>query len=296
MSSSTKPLVGAYSGIFYIVGAAFFWSLTSTFVKVVGQGGVSSQQIVLTRAAVTLIYSYVLVRWSDEASLWGTDLTLLWLRGFFGFATLSCFFFALTKLPLADATVIHYTNPVFTALIAAAVLGEELRTSELLGALASLAGVALITQPSFLFGGTGAALDLTYVGIALLGAVCASSAQVLIRRLRKTEHPLVVVFYFPFVATIGGLPTAAVTDLQWPTLLEWIMLIGGVAGCAQVAQILLTKGLHNEKAGRAMAVSYLQIVFAAGLGLLVFGEAVDLWSIAGALLVVAGTGFAAWKR
>ena len=74
------------------------------------------------------------------------------------------------------------------------------------------------------------------------------------------------------------------------------MLIGGVAGCAQVAQILLTKGLHNEKAGRAMAVSYLQIVFAAGLGLLVFGEAVDLWSIAGALLVVAGTGFAAWKR
>jgi len=296
MRSSTKPPVGAYSGIAYIVGAAFFWSLTSAFVKVVGQGGVSSQQIVLTRAAVTLIYSYVLVRWADEASLWGTDPTLLWLRGFFGFATLSCFFFALTKLPLADATVIHYTNPVFTALIAAAVLGEELRTSELLGALASLSGVALITQPSFLFGGTGAALDPTYVGIALLGAVCASSAQVLIRRLRKTEHPLVVVFYFPFVATIGGLPTAAVTDLQWPTLWEWIMLIGGVAGCAQVAQILLTKGLHNEKAGRAMAVSYLQIVFAAGLGLLVFGEAVDLWSIAGALLVIAGTGFAAWKR
>ena len=78
---------------------------------------------------------------------------LLWLQGFFGFATLSCFFFALTKLPLADATVIHYTNPMFTALIAAAVLGEKLRASELLEALASLSGVAIIAQPSIAFGG-----------------------------------------------------------------------------------------------------------------------------------------------
>ena len=293
--STTRPSVGAYSGIVYIVGAAFFWSLTSVFVKFVGQGGMSSQQIVLIRAAVTLVYSYALIQWSDEASLWGTDVKLLWLRGLFGFATLSCFFFALTKLPLADATVIHYTNPVFTALIAAAVLGEELRASELLGALASLGGVALIAQPSFVFGGAGAALDLTYVGIALLGAVCASSAQVLIRKLRKTEHPLVVVFYFPFVATLGGLPTAAITELQWPTLWEWAMLIGGVAGCAQAAQVLLTKGLHNEKAARAMAVSYLQIVFAAGWGLLVFGETMDSWSVAGALLVIVGTSFAASK-
>ena len=293
--SSTRPSIATYSGIAYIVGAAFFWSLTSVFVKLVGQDGMSSQQIVLIRAAVTLVYSYALIQWSDEASLWGTDLRLLWLRGLFGFGALSCFFFALTKLPLADATVIHYTNPVFTALIAAVVLGEELRASELLGALASLGGVALIAQPSFALGGSSAALDLTYVGIALLGAICASSAQVLIRKLRETEHPLVVVFYFPLVATLGGLPTAAGTELQWPTLREWIMLVGGVAGCAQVAQVLLTKGLHNEKAGRAMAVSYLQIVFAAGWGLLVFGEKMDSLSVAGALLVTVGTSLAASK-
>ena len=265
------------------------------FVKFVGQGGMSSQQIVLIRAVVTLIYSYMLVWWSDEASLWGTNVKLLWLQGFFGFATLSCFFFALTKLPLADATVIHYTNPVFTALIAAAVLGEKLRASELLGALASLGGVALIAQPSFALGESNAALNLTYVGIALLGAICASSAQVLIRKLRETEHPLVVVFYLPLVATLGGLPTAAGTELQWPTLWEWVMLVGGVAGCAQVAQVLLTKGLHNEKAGRAMAVSYLQIVFAAGWGLLVFGEKMDSLSVAGALLITVGTSLAASK-
>jgi drug/metabolite transporter (DMT)-like permease len=295
MSSSTPSLAGAYSGVAYIVGAAFFWSLTSLFVKFVGQGGMSSQQIVLIRAVVTLIYSRILIWWSDEASLWGTNVKLLWLQGFFGFATLSCFFFALTKLPLADATVIHYTNPVFTALIAAAVLGEKLRASELFGALASLGGVALIAQPSFALGGSSAALNLTYVGIALLGAICASSAQVLIRKLRETEHSLVVVFYLPLAATLGGLPTAAGTELQWPTLWEWVMLVGGVAGCAQAAQVLLTKGLHNEKAGRAMVVSYLQIVFAAAWGLLVFGETMDSLSVAGALLITVGTSLAASK-
>ena len=117
----------------------------------------------------------------------------------------------------------------------------------------------------------------------------------LIRKLRETEHSLVVVFYLPLAATLGGLPTAAGTELQWPTLWEWVMLVGGVAGCAQAAQVLLTKGLHNEKAGRAMVVSYLQIVFAAAWGLLVFGETMDSLSVAGALLITVGTSLAASK-
>jgi len=70
---------------------------------------------------------------------------------------------------------------------------------------------------------------------------------------------------------------------------EWLFLIIGVAGCAQIAQVCLTKGLHAIKAGRAMAVSYLQIVFATGWGLLIFQEIPDLWSLIGTALVIGGT-------
>lgn len=292
MSTTQTSSDRSLSGIWFMVGTAFFWSVMSLFVKVVGQR-LPSQEIVLVRAAVTLGYSYALIRWAGIPSVWGTNKPLLWLRGLFGFAALSCFYLAVTKLPLADATVLHYTNPVWTALLAAPLLGESLDRTEIGGTLLSLIGVVLIAQPSFLFGQTGAELPLLYVGVGLFGAVCAATAFVIVRKLRATEPPLVIVFYFPLVSVLGGVPTAATTNLQWPTLWEWLMLVGGVAGCAQIAQVFLTNGLHRERAGRAMSVSYLQILFATGWGLLLFNELPNLWSISGALLVTGGTFIAA---
>jgi drug/metabolite transporter (DMT)-like permease len=289
MASTQSPTAstGFSTGLLYMVGAAFFFSLMSLFVKLVGQH-LPSQQIVLVRSVVTLGYTYALLRWSG-VDAGGKNKVLLLVRGVFGFTALSCFFFALTKLPLADATVIHYTNPVFTALIAAVVLGEAIGPREIAGALLSLVGVTLIAQPSFLFGATAKTLNLLYVGVALAGALASASAYVTVRKLRETERPLVVVFYFSLVASIGSTPTPAFTAMDWPTPWEWVLLIGGVAGCAQIAQILLTRGLHAERAGRAMAMTYLQIVFAAVWGMLFLGEFPGLLSIGGALLVISGT-------
>jgi drug/metabolite transporter (DMT)-like permease len=286
-TQSPTASTGFSTGLLYMVGAAFFFSLMSLFVKLVGQH-LPSQQIVLVRSVVTLGYTYALLRWSG-VDAGGENKVLLLVRGAFGFTALSCFFFALTKLPLADATVIHYTNPVFTALIAAVVLGEAIGPREIAGALLSLVGVTLIAQPSFLFGPTAKTLNLLYVGVALAGALASASAYVTVRKLRETEHPLVVVFYFSLVASIGSTPTPAFTAMDWPTPWEWVLLIGGVAGCAQIAQILLTRGLHAERAGRAMAMTYLQIVFAAVWGMLFLGEFPGLLSIGGALLVISGT-------
>ncbi len=284
---TTESPISIQSGLAYMVGAAFFFSLMSLFVKLVGQR-LPSQEIVLVRSVVTLLYSYLAVRWAG-VHLWGSNKKLLWLRGLLGFCALSCFFFALTKLPLADATVIHYTNPVFTALIAAVALKESISGGEIIGALLSLVGVALMARPSFLFGTGPGSLPLLYVGVALGGALFSAAAYTTVRKLRETEHPLVVVFYFPLVATLGSGPTAALTEVHWPLWWEWIVMILGVAGCAQIAQILLTNGLHRERAGRAMAMTYLQIVFAAIWGMLFFQEFPDLLSIIGALLVISGT-------
>lgn len=285
-SSSAPALLSR--GLLMMIGAAFFFSLMSAFVKSLG-GALPSQEIVLVRSAVTLGYSYALVRWAGKAP-WGTNRKLLLLRGLFGLGGVSCFFWALTALPLADATVLHYTNPVITALLAALVLGETLGRAEIGGALLSLGGVALIAQPSFLFGEIGGAgLNLAYVGVALGGAFFSSCAYVTVRKLRATEDPLVIVLYFPLVATLGSIPLTATAQPAWPTLWEWGVLILGVGVTAQVAQVLLTNGLHAERAGRAMSMTYLQIVFAAVWGALFFGEVPDLWSVAGAALVVGGT-------
>jgi len=275
------------SGLLYMVGAAFFFSLMSLFVKLVGQR-LPSQEIVLVRSVITLLYSYLAVRWA-QTSLWGQQRGLLFLRGLLGFGGLSCFYFALTKLPLADATVIFYSNPVLTALFAALFLDERLGPAEIAGALMSFGGITLIARPSFLFGASASSLHLLYVGVAFVGALCAAGAYAVVRTLRESEHPLVIVFYFPLVATLGSIPTAGFTDMQWPTVYEWVLLLGGVGLTAQIAQVLLTNGLHKERAGRAMAMTYLQIVFAAFWGMLFFQEFPDMLSVIGALLVIGGT-------
>ncbi|MDQ3605479.1 MAG: DMT family transporter [Gemmatimonadota bacterium] len=280
------------TGLTYMALAAFWFSVMSLLVKLAGQR-LHTQQIVLARAVVSLALSYVLLRRAG-LGLWGSRPALLLLRGALGFVALSCFYYALVHLPLADATVLQYTNPIFTALLAAWLLRERIGVREAALVLFGMAGVLLIARPSFLFGERLVQLDPLVVAVALAGALFSAGAYVTVRRLGATEHPLVIVFYFPLVTIPASLPFAAARWV-WPTPLEWLVLLGvGIA--TQIGQIYLTKGLQLEPAGRATAVGYLQIVFAAVWGLLFFAERPDAWSLAGALLIIGSTLALARKR
>ncbi|HET9987958.1 MAG TPA: EamA family transporter, partial [Kofleriaceae bacterium] len=103
----------------------------------------------------------------------------------------------------------------------------------------------------------------------------------------RTEDPLVIVFYFPLVATPLALPWAA-SVWVWPSAREWVLL-AAIGVTTQIGQVFLTLGLAVEKAARATAVSYLQICFAIGWQLLVFDKPPTLATIAGAALIVMGT-------
>lgn len=263
---------------------AFWFSVMSLLVKTAG-ARLPVSELVLVRAVVTLVLSAGML-WHAGVAPWGRRHGRLVLRGVFGFCALLCFYYALTHLPIADATVLQYMNPVFTALLAAAVLGERLALGEIAATLVSFAGVVLVARPSALVGG-GAALPVHAVLVALLGAACSAAAYVTVRSMGRSEHPLVVVFYFPLVSVPLAIP-AVLPVWVWPRAWEWTVLLGvGIA--TQIAQVYLTRGLQLEPAGRATAVGYLQVVFAALWGLLFFGERPGLWTMGGTLLVVAGT-------
>jgi drug/metabolite transporter (DMT)-like permease len=150
----------------------------------------------------------------------------------------------------------------------------------------SMAGVVLVAQPTFLFA-AGTPLDPIAVVIGVVGAIFSAVAYVVIRRLGATEHHMVVVFYFPLVTGPASLPLLAVEGVVMPQGIEWLLLLGiGVA--AQLGQIEITKGFKLETAGRASAVTYLQIVLAYSWGILLFGEYPNAISVLGAILVVLG--------
>ena len=266
-----------------LLGTLFF-SVMSVFAKLAGER-LPTMELVLARVIVTLIMSWWVIK-RIGIYPWGNNKKLLLLRGFAGFMGLSCYFYAIAHLPLADATVIQFCNPMLAALIAVFALKEQLRMVDVIAAVCSMAGVVLVPQPTFLFA-RGTPLDQVAVGIGLVGAIFSAIAYVVIRRLGSTEHHMVVVFYFPLVTGPVALPILAIEGLVLPQGFEWLLLIGiGVA--AQLGQIQITQGFKLETAGRASSVTYLQIVLAYTWGVLLFGEYPNAISILGALLVLIG--------
>jgi drug/metabolite transporter (DMT)-like permease len=267
-----------------MVATALCFSLMSLLVKLLG-GRLPTAEIVCVRSAVTLVISYAMVR-AAGISPWGRRKPLLLLRGLAGFGALFCFFFAVTRLPLADVTVIHFTNPVFTAILAAVFLKEPMGRREILGLALCVGGVMFVAQPALLFGAGARSLDVTVVLAALGAASLSAVAYTTVRKLRETDDPLVIVFYFPLVATPASVPFM-VGKAVWPTPVQWLLLVA-VGIVTQAGQIFLTKGLHRERAGRAMSMSYVQVIFAAAWGWLFFREIPNSLSVFGAALILCG--------
>jgi drug/metabolite transporter (DMT)-like permease len=273
-----------------VVGAIFF-SLMSAFAKLAG-GRLPSQEIVFFRAIVVTSLTYYAIQ-ARGIDPWGTEKGLLLLRGLLGYAALSCFLWAVIRLPLADTTVIHFTNPVWTALLAALFIGEVLRGWEVILGIVALGGVIMVVRPGFLFGDVSG-LDPVAAGAALAGAILAAAAYVAAKKLIRTHDPLVIVFAFAVVSLVGSIPST-VSSFVMPTGLEWLILLGVGLG-AQGGQLFVTKALQVEKVSRVMAVGYLQIVFAAAWGLLLFQEVPDVWTGLGASVIIASTFFMGWTH
>ena len=273
-------------GMRYMVAAAFSFSVMSLLVKTAGQR-LPAQEVLIVRAVITFLLSAWAVR-AAGVPAWGTPgkRRLLILRGVVGYLALSAFYHTIVHLPLADATVLQYTNPVFAGLLAVPFLGERLRGREVLSVVVSMIGVTLMMRPSFLFGGSSA-LDPVTVGIGVAGALCSAIAYVTVRKLGSTEHAAVIVFYFSLISIVAALPTA-LPGAVWPTPFEWLVLVG-IGVSTQLGQISITHGLRLERAGRATATAYLQIVFAGLWGMLFYAEVPDWGTAAGAALIVGST-------
>ena len=283
MSGKTKPPLGP---VVQMLASALAFSLMGVCVKQVGSR-IPAAEVVLARSLVSVVLSWWLLRRAGVPP-WGRRRGLLVVRGAIGTVALLFVFMALAQLPLASATVIQYLYPTFTGLLAWLTLGEPLGRRALLAMGLGWLGVWLVAQPAGSLVAAlapAAPLPPLAVLVAVLGALFTSLAYVSVRSLAASEHPLVIVFYFPLVALPLSLPLVLVQPVM-PTAGELVWLLG-VGLFTQLGQVFLTQGLTALPAAQATAIAYGQVVFAGLWGWLIFGESIDGWTIAGAVLVLA---------
>jgi drug/metabolite transporter (DMT)-like permease len=272
-------------GMRYMVLSAFGFSLMAVCVKLASGQDIPVLEIVAARALVSLVLSYIDVK-RKGISLLGHKKHLLLSRGMVGALALMCVYYAITRLPLAEATVLQYLHPMFTAVLALMFLKERIQTSTMLSILFSFIGLLLVARPEFLFGVSQSNFPLLAIGAAVLGAFGSAVAYVFVRKLNETEDASVIIFYFPMVALPISLGLLG-ADFVMPTGWTWLTLLF-VGVFTQIGQIGLTKAMKTETASKATAFSYLQVVFAVLLGWALFGEVPDVWVILGGGFILFG--------
>lgn len=260
----------------YMLISVLGFALMNLTVKFLGR--LPATELVLFRSIVSFtICAYYLRK--RHIPFLGNQKKFLILRGVFGVLALSLFFYTLQELPLGSAITIQYLSPIFTAFFAIFILGEKMYKVQWLFFLISFAGIGLIKgfDPNI-------SLKLFIMGIA--SAIFAGLAYNCIRKVKDTDHPLVVVFYFPLIA----IPVMAVISLfNWITPIGWewaLLLLMGVL--TQIAQVYMTKALQNAEANEITGLKYLGVIFALGFDFFIFGVSYQPMALIGIALVLGG--------
>lgn len=268
----------------YMLLSALAFALMGAMVKIASAEGLPLLQIIFVRAIISVLLCLIAIRRSGSNPL-GRQRGLLLARGVVGFLALTGVFYAFINLPYAQATVLQYLHPVFTAALAFWFLAERPTPATLIGIALSLLGLGCVVYP-YLQSTNTSVMPIAAVLAGLGGALGSGIAYTLVRKLAATEHPSVIVLYFPMVCVPATLLLGA-GDFIWPSQIGWLTLLG--VGCfTQLGQISLTKAMQTDSASRATSLSYLQIVFAAGLGWLLFKEVPATATVIGAAFILFG--------
>jgi drug/metabolite transporter (DMT)-like permease len=198
-------------------------------------------------------------------------------RGLAGVAAVSCYFYAIARLPLADAVLLNQSIPLFVPLVERVWLGEPIPPRLWRALLVGFGGLLLILRP-----GSGVFQPVALVGLA--SAALASIAQVGIRRLTRTEPVTRIVFYFGLIASLAAAPPAALT-WRTPSPTTWVILVL-MCVLATIGQLTLTRAYVYAPAARIGPFLYAGPVFAGVLDWLLWGQLPDRLFVAGAALVV----------
>ena len=237
-------------------------------------------ELVFFRSLGSLLITFLYLN-KNKIPLFGNNKKVLFVRGLLGTTGLCLFFITLQNIPLAGAVTIQYLSPVFTALFAVVILRERVKKRQWLFFALAFIGVYLLKG----FDVSGQ-ISYYFVLIGVASASLSGLAYNCIRYLRTTESPLVVVFYFPLVATpIMGF----LSFFNWvkPQGLDWVYIIA-LGLVTQVAQVFMTKGIQSDSAGNIMTYKYIGVVFAFIYGYFIFKETYSFLSVFGIFLLLSG--------
>lgn len=269
------------SGILCRIGSGLSFATMGAMLKLASEQGLNAPELVFYRSLFSLpvILFWVLRRESLAALRPNRPLAHVW-RCAMGLLTMGLTFQALILLPLADATAINFTAPIFATILSFLILKENVGVHRWIAVFIGFIGVLIVARPG------GSSLPLLGVTIALIAAIGQASVTTTLRHLQRSENIAAIVFWFAVSGVLVG-------GLVMPFFGEWhsaqamgFALAGGLAG--GLGQLLMTASLRAP-VSVVTPFDYLQIVAATAYGWMLFSDVPRTHTIVGAALI-AGSG------
>ncbi len=190
----------------------------------------------------------------------------------------SCYFGALSFLPMAEVKAVSFISPLLVTILAVWWLRERVDRSRWLAVVTGFLGVLFIVRP-------GSAMLQWPALLAIGAALCYSAYQIMTRKFSETENVYTTLFY---TALVGSLLMSLVVPLFWKTPelrhAPLLILLGAVAG---FGHLMLIKALELENASFLSPLGYVQLLWVILFGYLAFGDLPDRYSLIGMAIIVA---------
>ena len=284
---------GIDPGVLFMLLSALLSALNGAVAKILSEE-LTALEIVFFRnlIGVTLILAMLA---HTRPKRGGGKPGLLLLRGFLGFSAMILFFYTITVIPLGEAITLNKTSPLFVAILGFFLLKEHLSRMGILALFLGFSGVVMITKP------TGMMMGYEHF-LGVLGGFFAAAAYATIRTIREIYDPRVIVLSFMGMGTAVPLLMFIIAEFYTPPLyLEFLisrfrlpdtpsvwLFIALMALIATLSQWLLTKAYTTTQAGIVGIVSYTNIPFAIGFGVMLGDAFPDIIALAGIGFIVAG--------
>lgn len=209
------------------------------------------------------------------------------LRVLFGWAGITCMFFAVARMPMADATAISYLNPMIAMLLAIPLLGERPGRWRWGSVAVSFLGAMLLIRPS--------ASGIQPAALVALAAACFMGAEVIaIKRLTLLEKPFQILIINNSIGCILAISTAAFVWVT-PTDVQWLIM-AGVGLSVVSAQVCFIQALRAADASFVMPLFYGTLIVVALWDLALFGIVPDVISLIGGGIIVSAACVLAWRE
>ncbi len=286
MQAAWMRLPGSLRGALWMVLAGVFFTILSIMIRMASRE-VHILEVVFFRYFINLI---IMLPWLLRIGYRGlktNNLKFYVARSSCSFMGALCWFAAMALMPLAEATALGFTTPLFATLGAVLFLSETVRARRWVALFIGFMGTLIILRPGF-------SVITAPALFAVFGALFIAGSALFVKVLSRTDSPNTIVLYTGILATpISLIPAAFVW--VWPSFEGWLWLVG-VGAMATFGHLAYTRAFAVADTSAVLPFDYIRLIFVAIAAFILFGEVPDIWTWIGGCVIGSATIYIAHRE